>query len=171
LLLQLFPNSPLFLGGDEVQSSCWGAATQIAAWLKSHNMTVDQLQAYYEEQLVQHVAQNGSDVVFWQEVFQNAPNVRQLPSQSIISVWKGASPDVLGDVVRAGLRAVSSGAWYLDMLNMDTSWGREWKTYYTFDPQVRRAKEEGKGASFQGCAAWCYRGSPALFCQGPSSPA
>ena len=134
----MFPGSPLFLGGDEVKSDCWAAVPQIQAWLKARGMTVDQLQAYFEQVLTRRVAQGSGDVLFWQEVFQNAPSTGSLPAQSVISVWKGPSPTVLADVVRAGFRAVSSGAWYLDQINSGTSWGREWEDYYTFDPQVGR---------------------------------
>lgn len=124
-----------------MNAACWQADTGIAQWLTAHGMNVSALQAYYEGRLVETVALGGADVLFWQEVFQNAPNVSALPSGAIVSVWKGADPAILQDVVRSGLRAVSSGAWYLDRLNSDTMWGREWADYYQFDPQVRKATQ------------------------------
>ena len=37
---------------DEVDPSCWGANAEIKAWLASKNMALDQLQAYFEHQVV-----------------------------------------------------------------------------------------------------------------------
>ena len=37
---------------DEVDPSCWGANAEIKAWLASKHMTLDQLQAYFEHQVV-----------------------------------------------------------------------------------------------------------------------
>ena len=37
----LFPDNFLHLGGDEVDTSCWGSTPSIVAWLQDHNMTED----------------------------------------------------------------------------------------------------------------------------------
>jgi hypothetical protein len=41
----IFEDAWLFLGGDEVDYTCWDANPTIAAWLKAHGMTSSQVRA------------------------------------------------------------------------------------------------------------------------------
>ena len=192
--LQLFPAHLLFLGGDEVSTSCWSAQPHIVAWLQANNLSLTQLQAYYESQLLRLIdtlpacvsAHGNSTKVVWQEVFQNFGNASNLaevhpphtcspPSPSpklehdvlgasrgqtfkdtLVSVWKSAdyslmsqvllplaqardrrAPDAVAlQVVKAGVKVLLSGAWYLDNIAKDM-WGDDWINYYAADPLVR----------------------------------
>jgi hypothetical protein len=51
----IFIDDWMFLGGDEVDVSCWDANPTIAAWLKAHNMTSFELQQYFWEQMAAKV--------------------------------------------------------------------------------------------------------------------
>jgi hypothetical protein len=51
----IFIDDWMFLGGDEVDTSCWLANPAIAAWLVAHNMTAAQLQQYFWEQMAARV--------------------------------------------------------------------------------------------------------------------
>jgi hexosaminidase len=43
----LFPDTFLHLGGDEVNTTCWGKSPEIAAWMAAHNLTEDGAYAYF----------------------------------------------------------------------------------------------------------------------------
>jgi hypothetical protein len=51
----IFEESWLFLGGDEVDSSCWDNNPAIAAWLKAHSMNSSELQQYFWVQMRERV--------------------------------------------------------------------------------------------------------------------
>lgn len=57
-----------------------------------------------------------------------------LGPDAVVDVWKGGWEAIMGDVTAAGLRGVLSHPWYLDMVNMDTSWAIEWSDYYSVEP-------------------------------------
>eukprot|EP00051_Salpingoeca_urceolata_P015671 m.204484 g.204484 ORF g.204484 m.204484 type:complete len:826 (+) comp18472_c1_seq1:2099-4576(+) len=133
---QAFPDDYVFLGGDEVSTSCWAADANVTAWLKEHGITVSQLQAYFEERLVHTVRGQGKQLLVWQEVFQHTDTpITTLGKDAVVSVWKGLDLKTLEAVTASGLRALLSGAWYLSNLNSGTTWGREWVDYYAVDPQ------------------------------------
>ena len=47
----IFTDEWMFLGGDEVDFTCWDRNPAIAAWLHAHGMTSSQLQQYFWQQL------------------------------------------------------------------------------------------------------------------------
>jgi hexosaminidase len=47
----IFTDEWMFLGGDEVDSTCWDRNPAIAAWLQAHGMTSSQLQQYFWQQM------------------------------------------------------------------------------------------------------------------------
>ena len=57
------------LGGDEVSTTCWEANAAVKTWLAERNMKVEDLQSYFEHELV-GIARNEmqKDVIVWQEV-------------------------------------------------------------------------------------------------------
>jgi hexosaminidase len=148
----IFSDDYLFLGGDEVSTGCWAANTNVTAWLAARGMPLDAstLQAYYEQRVVELVRSDPNirkEVVVWQEVFQTAADpVATLGTSAVVDVWKGGggASDVLAAVTAKGLGAMVSHCWYLDMINGDTAWGREFLSYYACDPQDFAGTDEQK---------------------------
>ena len=50
------PNThPVFLGGDEVQPTCFNASSEQRAWLRKHNRTADGMETYFFEEVARRV--------------------------------------------------------------------------------------------------------------------
>ena len=114
----IFPDDYLFLGGDEVATTCWANNPNVTAWLKAQGMPTDAstLQAYFENRLTTIVRTDpkiSKEVIVWQEVFQTAKDpVTTLGKNAVVDVWKGQDKATLAAVTEKGLRAVLSGCWY-----------------------------------------------------------
>jgi hexosaminidase len=46
-----FTDDYLFIGGDEVSTTCWAANANIMSWLQRNNMTLADLQPYFEKRI------------------------------------------------------------------------------------------------------------------------
>jgi hexosaminidase len=116
----LFPDPFVFLGGDEVDASCWQRNARVAAWLLAHNATAAELQPYFWRRVWAEVlpalvaARNGSAVVpgVWQSGVEQAIPLAQLPRGAYVNAWQGAA--AVAAATAAGVRAVASGEWYTD---------------------------------------------------------
>ena len=121
-VLDLFSSSDtIFLGGDEVDVSCFASNPRIAAWLDLHSASVDSLVPLFWRRM-------------WAEVFprltQGRPGTPQrlmrvgvwlgsdmavpldeLPSAAYINAWQ---PGALAAAVDAGVPVVASSGLYLD---------------------------------------------------------
>lgn len=134
-----FPDEAVHIGGDEVAAACWAAVPRVAAWLRARGMPTNAstLQAYYEQRLTALVRSPplNRTVLCWEEVFHNtATPARTLGADAIVDVWKSDWQATMNAVTNAGLRAVLSHPWYLDMLGPATSWADEWAAYYAVEP-------------------------------------
>eukprot|EP00039_Didymoeca_costata_P010737 m.145292 g.145292 ORF g.145292 m.145292 type:complete len:835 (+) comp14943_c1_seq1:283-2787(+) len=139
------PDEYTFLGGDEVNTGCWSANATVMAWAKQQNLTASQLQAYFEKQVVGITRNLGKQVIVWQEVFQTATDpVGTLGKEAVVDIWKGFDKATLQSVTKAGLRAIVSGCWYLDIISGETAWGRQWVDYYNCDPTDFDGTDEQK---------------------------
>jgi hexosaminidase len=45
----LFPEQLIHLGGDEVDTSCWGETPEVAQWLQARGMSAEQGYGYFGE--------------------------------------------------------------------------------------------------------------------------
>lgn len=117
----LFPDDFMHLGGDEVDTSCWGKTPDVAAWLKAKGMSEDDGYAYFVKRVAQMVIDQGHRPVQWSEVFDHFKG--KLPKETIIHVWKDFTN--VTEVLALGynvLRNVGYDniSWYLD--NIDKPW-------------------------------------------------
>ena len=55
-MAEIFPERLMFLGGDEVDTSCWDANPRISEWLQNHRMTSKQLQDYFWQRVSDEVS-------------------------------------------------------------------------------------------------------------------
>lgn len=126
----VFPDKFVHVGGDEVSFDCWQSNPGITAWLKLHPeiKSYDELESYYEVQLLKILKKQNTSYIVWQEIFDNG--VQILPD-TVVDVWKGGDwQDEMGKVTSAGFHSVLSAPFYLNYI----SYGLDWVNYYKIEP-------------------------------------
>ena len=111
----LFPDNVMHLGGDEVNTACYGSTPSIAKWLAARGLTAD---GGYESfvKRYQKIAQGmGRDVAGWEEIYKHFGT--NLSKSTIIHQWLPGST-VSTEATKNGYRCLWStdGVWYLDGL-------------------------------------------------------
>mmetsp|Transcript_71233 Transcript_71233/g.148955 ORF Transcript_71233/g.148955 Transcript_71233/m.148955 type:complete len:563 (-) Transcript_71233:343-2031(-) len=125
----LFPDNFMHLGGDEVETGCWGKTPAIADWLRARNMTEDDGYAYFVKRVAKMVIDTGHRPMQWSEVFDHFKG--KLPKETVIHVWKDVTN--VTEVVSLGYNVVrnvgyNNVSWYLDNLNV------MWDAVYQNEP-------------------------------------
>ncbi|KAM9375246.1 beta-hexosaminidase subunit alpha [Phaethornis superciliosus] len=138
----VFPDFFLHLGGDEVDFTCWKSNPKIRAFMKEMGFGEDykKLESFYIQRLLDIVSSLGKGYIVWQEVFDNGVKVRP---DTIIHVWKENSTpymEEMGNVTRAGYRALLSAPWYLNRI----SYGQDWMVAYQVEPLKFEGSPEQK---------------------------
>lgn len=106
---QLFPDSYLHIGGDEVKADYWLANSKIKQLMQQQNLADGHaLQAWFNQQLAALLKQQQRRMIGWDETLHP-----QLPKNTVVQSWQGQ--DALGAAVRAGHPALLSAGFYLDM--------------------------------------------------------
>ena len=92
----LFPDEYFHIGGDEVNGKEWKGNPRIAAYMQEHGMkTTDDLQAYFNQNVIPLVLKHGKKVIGWDEVLQ--PGVSK---DIMIQSWRGQKS--LADAAKGG---------------------------------------------------------------------
>uniref|UniRef100_A0A8C6WGZ4 Beta-hexosaminidase subunit alpha n=1 Tax=Neogobius melanostomus TaxID=47308 RepID=A0A8C6WGZ4_9GOBI len=117
---QVFPDSYIHLGGDEVNFSCWYSNPDVRAFMEKMGFGSDftKLEAFYME----------ITAIVWQDVFDYHEKHSFL---SVVEVWK--QPCYMCKVRRAtkaGLRVILAAPWYLDLPGPTHNWA----PFYTVRP-------------------------------------
>lgn len=88
---QNFLSNPSFIDitGDEVVMACWTNDTEIATYLKDHDMTVIQLFEQFITGMQAHVRSHKKTVMVWEEMLLEYNFT--LPMDTVIQVWVGSS--------------------------------------------------------------------------------
>jgi hexosaminidase len=106
---QLFPDTYLHIGGDEVKPDHWLASGAVQAYMRQHQLAdAPALQAHFNQRLARLLQQANRRMVGWDETLHPA-----LPTDTVVQSWQGQ--DALGAAVRAGHPALLSAGFYLDM--------------------------------------------------------
>jgi len=110
----IFPDSMVHLGGDEVRFQLWEEDPGTVKYLEKHNKTSKE--AYLEFVLGAHAKARdlGFIGVGWFEILANFAS--ELSSETVIARWIGTNKEV----VQNGLRSIDSdqSMWYLDHLGV-----------------------------------------------------
>ena len=85
----VFKDNFIHLGGDEVNTACWGSTPSIAKWLSEQNMTADDGYAYFVKKVAGFAIEQGHRPVQWSEVYDHFKNT--LPKKVIIHIWKSVT--------------------------------------------------------------------------------
>eukprot|EP00759_Apiculatamorpha_spiralis_P020838 PhF_6_TR26080/c1_g1_i2/m.36822/K12373/HEXA_B; hexosaminidase len=136
----IFSEEWMFLGGDEVDTSCWDNNPSVAAWLKAHNMSSSQLQQYFWQQMQQRVLPYINKTIGVWENDALQIDLSSLPKGAFVNVYQSLSTAT--KTVSANKTTVVSIAgdwWYLDQLTCSTNGGYHqngWTCTYDVNPQI-----------------------------------
>ncbi|XP_045215847.2 beta-hexosaminidase subunit alpha-like isoform X2 [Mercenaria mercenaria] len=154
-IYNVFPDSFVHLGGDELHSTCWATNPAIRAYLQEHGNIpayeartnagryVDKAVGYYFKRLIETLEtaarekQQKKSFIMWEDVLKNTDKV---PLDSILQVWMGRPSNVLS-LNERGYRALYSSCWYLDHYKTMPMW----PDYYNCDPSPYNSEAEEKG--------------------------
>lgn len=138
-LSEVFKDSYLHLGGDEVDFSCWQSNPNVTEFMQKMHFGNDykKLESYYIGRILNITVSLKSKAVVWQEVFDN--NVTIHPD-TVVQVWKDGEKKEMEAVTGRHLRTVLSSPWYLNRI----SYGIDWHPFYSMDPQDFNGTDEQK---------------------------
>jgi hexosaminidase len=109
---ELFPDSYIHIGGDEVNGNHWNANPDIQTFKeKNHIRDNHGLQAYFNRRIAAIITRHGKNMVGWEQILQPG-----LPPDTIIQSYLGEQS--LIDAARKGYRVINSKAneLYIDLL-------------------------------------------------------
>lgn len=108
-LAEVFPDSHIHLGGDEVNSTWWDGNSHIQGWMTSHGMTTaHELQTWFVKELGDHIMSMGKKVIGWDEVL-----AADLPKAFTIQAWRGMK--ARDAALQGGHATIVSSPYYLDL--------------------------------------------------------
>lgn len=109
-VMEIFPDSPIHIGGDECPGKEWFDHQQTRARLTELGITTPhQAQAWFERQICDHVVAAGRQIIAWDEVLEAGA-----PKEVTVMVWRDA--DDISRAVAAGHDVIGAPArhTYLD---------------------------------------------------------
>ncbi|QKJ85518.1 Beta-N-acetylhexosaminidase [Paramixta manurensis] len=107
-MAEIFPDSYLHIGGDEVDPTQWNASPKIQQFMHDHGLKdAHALQAYFNRRVETILEKHHRQMIGWDEIYQP-----ELPHNVVIQSWQGQ--DALGEVAKKGYRGILSTGFYLD---------------------------------------------------------
>ncbi|KAI8084872.1 glycoside hydrolase superfamily [Halteromyces radiatus] len=187
----IFPDTLYHTGGDEINGKCWEQDTQVAAYLKKHNMTTDQLWVQWTKKIFDYVKQHTKKrPVIWEDPI-NADKDDTFDKNTIVQIWNTPAANYTSkgyDVIVSSndyfYLDCGNGGWvgndtrYISPTQMQTpddtfnyggiggSWCAPYKTWqriYTFDPTYGIKKShKGKVLGVE-LALWSEQSGPTVL--------
>ncbi|EFA78559.1 hypothetical protein PPL_09211 [Heterostelium album PN500] len=131
---EIFIDKYFHSGGDELPYACWDNDPVIANWMTQNNFSTTQAEQYFEDQITNILDGLQKTKVIWHDPFANGCEVRK---DTVLQVWDNAQ--MAQQVVNAGIRAIVSYDWYLDMQipvpgHTHYEYEDTWLDFYAADP-------------------------------------
>ncbi|KAK9805226.1 hypothetical protein WJX72_007110 [[Myrmecia] bisecta] len=83
---QVFPDSYVHLGGDEVPFDCWESNPDIKDWMAANKFkAMRETEEYFEGRVLELAAAAGRSYIVWQEILDNGVKVK---NDTVVHVWK-----------------------------------------------------------------------------------
>jgi hexosaminidase len=178
-MASIFIEPWMFLGGDEVQATCWDQNPAIAAWLVSHNMTSAQLQQYFWLQMQLRVIPHLNKTVGVWEDNTIQIDLSSLPSGSFVNVYgEFATANRTTSQNKTTVVSLSGNSWYLDITYCNIPYAyhqNQWECAYdvplfdkTWSDMQRsyllggEAAMWGEGINADNADAYIWRGAAAI---------
>jgi hexosaminidase len=109
----VFPDANLFLGGDEVDTSCFTSSPSVSKWMAENDIADGvALQSYFWQQVTSTVMPGLNKTLGVWMADDGIPYPEDLPAGSFGNVWQSQSS--MPAVIDRGADVVLSGPWYLD---------------------------------------------------------
>ncbi|XP_055837023.1 beta-hexosaminidase subunit beta-like isoform X2 [Episyrphus balteatus] len=124
----LFPDTYIHIGGDEVDSACWESNPDIQQYLKEHGQDSGDLPYMFFEKLTKYLYRNGQTPILWQEVIEENPGI-ELPQGTMAQVWFN-SKKAMPSLTKKGYTTIFSDGFYL-YAGDD---GPDWMDFYNIEP-------------------------------------
>ena len=113
-MAKLFPDEYFHIGGDENTGEEWNKNAEIQAFMKKQGFTTnDELQKYFNQQLLKILTRNGKKMMGWDEILQPG-----LPKDIVIQSWRGMANMV--DAAKKGYQTILSNGYYIDLSQSTT---------------------------------------------------
>ncbi|MBC3765612.1 family 20 glycosylhydrolase [Neptunicella marina] len=107
-LAELFPDSYLHIGGDEIYPPQWKDSEKIQAFMAKNNLQNEtQLHAYFNLRLQKILAKHHKHMMGWDEIYDE-----QLPRDILIQSWRGL--DSIRQFASQGYQGILSTGFYID---------------------------------------------------------
>jgi len=130
---QVFPDSYIHLGGDEVEFDCWKSNPQITKFMETKGIeTYEELESFYLNTLINNISNLNMSYLVWQEVIDNGVEIDR--ESTIVNVWRWYTPEwpiEMENVTEKGYKVVLSAPWYLNYIH----YGPDWRAYYDSEPE------------------------------------
>ncbi|GMH60643.1 hypothetical protein TrST_g7542 [Triparma strigata] len=112
-MADIFPDANLFLGGDEVDTSCFTSSPTVSKWMDDNSIEDGvALQSYFWQQVTAQVMPGLNKTLGVWMADDGIPYPEDLPEGSFGNVWQSQS--MMPTVIDRGADVVLSGPWYLD---------------------------------------------------------
>ncbi len=106
---KLFPDEYFHIGGDEVNGKTWDSSATIQQFMKKKGFkTNDELQKYFNNNILKILTKCGKKMMGWDEIFQPG-----LPNNILIQSWRGKY--YMKNAAKQGYQTILSNGYYIDL--------------------------------------------------------
>ncbi|XP_070537619.1 beta-hexosaminidase subunit alpha-like [Ptychodera flava] len=147
-IVEVFPDTHLHLGADEVSYECWKSNPDVQQFMSDKGWGEDEynkLEEYYQDRLFKIIGELGAKYIIWQDPIDNGVSVTD---QTVVQVWKDTAlwyilppyREGLQNVTALGLQTILSACWYLNMID----YGPDWHQFFNCEPTDFEGSAEQK---------------------------
>jgi len=142
-LTQLFPDTYLHIGGDEVHPVHWQESEPVQQFMKDHGLKNEHdLQALFNQKVQKILAKHERKMMGWDEIYHP-----DLPKDIMVQSWRGM--ESLNQIASNGYQGLLSTGYYIDQ-PQSTSY------HYRNDPLAKRAAALTKLLPNDKVSAWQF---------------